>query len=180
MLIKAWLCSGLCSWTEKIWLTPVAAWTTQASSLFVQMCGRSGWVGEGREQWQPHHLQTSLLPQQPFLTRIKVSIIDLKHKPCLTAHSSAQETNIQGEIIASCSRSKERLMSQRMLNCIWDVSGRDKTFHVTDPPPAEEFQRLSDIQKTLKVWSLSHKALLYPSVLVSLVRWYPRKRSMTE
>lgn len=43
MLIRAWLCSGLCSWAEEIWLTPVAARSTQASGLLAQMCARSGW-----------------------------------------------------------------------------------------------------------------------------------------
>lgn len=165
---------------EKVWLTLVAAWATQASRLSVQICGRSGWVGEGREQWQPHYLHTLLLPQQPLSTRTELSIIYLKHTPWLRVRSSARETNTWGEITASCSRSEERLMSQRMLNCIWDVSGRDKIFHSTDPPPTKEFQRLSDIQKILRVWSLSHKTLLYLSVLVSLVRWYPRKMSMAE
>lgn len=48
---KTLLCSGLCSWIEKILLTPVASAASQASLLFVQMCGTSGRIGEGRKQW---------------------------------------------------------------------------------------------------------------------------------
>lgn len=168
MLIRAWLCSRLCSWAGEIWLTPVAARSTQTSGLLAQMCARSGWRQGTVTAPPPPNL--ALTTTTPLYRNFALDHLPEAESPLIAHREVPGDTHSEWDhcilflfwrLFDVAEDAKLHLRHQ------WE--GKSRLF--SPPPPKKkkkDFQRLSDIKNT-RVGSLSHKALLYLSVLISLV-----------